>query len=364
MLLLEGAIAAPYAPSVTWDVTNCVDTLVVDPFVRLLELLWLLQSGGARNGDELAQRFGVGLRTIRRDIGRLRDAGFAVEATPGLYGGYRLGPGSRMPPLAVTDDEAIALAIALRGTSTATVAGVAATATSGVLAKLERLMPAELQRAVADLRETTISMLRTPPAPAEVGSLLVLAHACRDEIEVAFEYTRPGGQRRTRGVEPYRLVQTSHCWYLVGRDKSVADWRTFRVDRMIAVRLTEARFRRLDPPDPERLVTEGMSVNPYSHTATIEVPAPASEVLRFVPRSYGLVEMLDDTRSRVTIGFEHERWLVHFIADLPWNVQVLDPPSVRNALEELGHRLLAVSIVDPDQALGRQPDDDSATHPS
>src|SRR5688500_8484666 len=116
----------------------------MDSFSRLMELLSMLQAAPSRTGDELAERLGVTLRTLRRDVNRLRDAGFRIEASPGVHGGYRLAGGGRLLPLLLTDDEAVAVAIALRGTATATVAGLGDTATHDVLAKLEQLLPLRL----------------------------------------------------------------------------------------------------------------------------------------------------------------------------------------------------------------------------
>lgn len=315
--------------------------------MRLLNLLTLLQ-GNTQTGESLAASLGVTLRTLRRDIGRLREAGFAVDATPGVYGGYRLVGGSRMAPLVLSEEEALALAVALRGPSTATVEGLDGVALVDVLAKLERLMPVAGQRQVADLREATVSSLRTPPVPAKVGDLVLLARGCRECRLVEFGYSSVRAKDASpKSVEPYRLVQTSHCWYLVARDCAAAAWRTYRVDRMREITAMPRTFTRFDPPDAERLVTEGMAVAVYAHRATIEVPASAEEVLRVVPRSYGVVDPVDEARCRVTVGFEDQRWLLQFIANLPWDVTVVDPAWLRESLADLGRRLLAAHAVEP-----------------
>jgi len=64
---------------------------------RLLRLLWLLQSRRYWSGAELSERVEVDARTVRRDIDRLRELGYAVEASPGLGGGYQLKAGSSLP---------------------------------------------------------------------------------------------------------------------------------------------------------------------------------------------------------------------------------------------------------------------------
>jgi predicted DNA-binding transcriptional regulator YafY len=169
-----------------------------------------------------------------------------------------------------------------------------------------------------------------------------LARGSRECRVVEFAYIANGAQERSRKrVEPYRLVQTSHCWYLVARDREKAEWRTYRVDRMTEPTVTPHTFTRIDPPDAERLVTEGVAVAVYSRRATLEIPAPADEVLRAVPRSYGLVEPVDGSRCRVTVGFDDERWLVQFIANLPWDVAVVEPEGLRDSLAALGRRLVA-----------------------
>jgi predicted DNA-binding transcriptional regulator YafY len=319
----------------------------MDSFSRLMELLAILQTAPSRTGDELAENLGVTLRTLRRDINRLRDAGFGIEATPGVNGGYRLAAGSRLPPLVLTDDEAVAVAIALRGNAAATVAGLGDSATHDVLAKLEQLLPSRLRARVADFRETTVSMLRTPASPADAATLALLARACRERVRTRLTYASREGNTTCRDVEPYRLVQTSHCWYLAARDTSSGEWRTLRVDRVVEAQLVNAGFERHDPPDVQRLVTEAMAVAPYSRRARLRLPVPAADALDYVPRSYGLVEPVDEQSSELTIGYDHERWLVHFIADLPWDVQVIDPPSLQDALADVGRRLLAVKHATP-----------------
>jgi predicted DNA-binding transcriptional regulator YafY len=319
----------------------------MEAFVRMLDLVALLQ-GDMLTGETLAARLGVTLRTLRRDIGRLREAGFAVEATLGVYGGYRLASGSRLPPLVVSDDEALALTVALGGPSTATVEELAGVASKDLLAKLERLMPAALQQQVAALREVTVSSLRSPPAPASVAALVPLARSCRECRVVEFDYSASGSHEPSRKrVEPYRLVQTSHCWYLVARDREKAEWRTYRVDRMTEPTVTPSTFTRIDPPNAERLVTEGIAVAVYAQRAVLEIPASADDVLRAVPRSYGLVEPIDGSRCRVTVGFDDERWLVQLIANLPWDVAVVEPQWVRESVAALGRRLVAAHADDP-----------------
>lgn len=87
---------------------------MTDTPARLLNLLSLLQTPREWPGSELADRLDVSARTIRRDIDRLRDLGYPVEASRGSVGGYRLVAGAAMPPLLLDDEEAVAIAVGLR----------------------------------------------------------------------------------------------------------------------------------------------------------------------------------------------------------------------------------------------------------
>ena len=87
---------------------------MTDPTARALRLLSLLQTYKFWSGDELAAQLEVSPRTLRRDVDRLRELGYPVDATPGANGGYRLAAGAHLPPLLLDDDEAVAIAVGLR----------------------------------------------------------------------------------------------------------------------------------------------------------------------------------------------------------------------------------------------------------
>src|SRR3954469_12877786 len=108
---------------------------------RTLRLLSLLQARRHWAGEDLAGRLGVSVRTLRRDVDRLRDLGYPVEARPGVDGGYSLAPGASLPPLVLDDDEAVALAVGLQAAGQQPVAGMAESSVRA-LAKVVQVMPA------------------------------------------------------------------------------------------------------------------------------------------------------------------------------------------------------------------------------
>src|SRR3954465_2872665 len=160
---------------------------MVQTSARLLAMLSLLQMRREWSGQELADRLGVGPRTIRRDVDKLRTLGYPVNAAPGVAAGYRLGNGTRLPPLLLDDTEAVAVGVGLRAAAAASIAGIEETSVRA-LAKLEQVLPDRLRRRVNALGSATSAF--TFDAPAINGEVLAtIAGACRDTVRLRFSYT-------------------------------------------------------------------------------------------------------------------------------------------------------------------------------
>ena len=208
---------------------------------RALQLLNMLQAHRHWTGTELSRRLGVTERTVRRDIDRLRELGYRIESTPGVAGGYRLEAGSAVPPLLLTDEEAVTMAIGLRVAATQRlVHGPETTLTA--LAKLEQVLPAALRRRVNALA-AVVQPVGIGSAPTVSPDILgELALACRDHERLRFTYTSAAGETTIRRVEPHALSPAERNWYLLCWDLEREDWRTFRVDRLDAVQHTRVLF--------------------------------------------------------------------------------------------------------------------------
>lgn len=231
-----------------------------DTTSRALALLNLLQTHRHWPGSELADRLRVTERTVRRDIERLRELGYRIESAPGAAGGYRLEAGSAVPPLLLTDDEAVAMAIGLRvAASQRLVAGPETTLTA--LAKLETVLPAPLRRRVSALAESVQPVGIRAGAAVSSEVLGELALACRDHERVRFAYTAASGEVTRRRVEPHALAPAERHWYLLCWDLDRDDWRTFRVDRLDDVQHTRVLFtpRPLTPEQIEEFIVVARS---------------------------------------------------------------------------------------------------------
>ncbi|WP_432874476.1 helix-turn-helix transcriptional regulator [Kribbella sp. CA-245084] len=311
----------------------------MDTAARLLRLLSLLQSRPQWDGTELAARLDVTPRTVRRDVTRLRSLGYPVEAEAGIGGGYRLGPGGRLPPLLLEDEEAVAIAVGLRVATTTTVSGVEEAAVSA-LAKLHQVLPARLQEQVAAISAHTTQLPQGELPQVDGEVLVTLAAGCRHVEGIRFRYRTHDGSESERSVEPLQIVHTGRRWYLVARDRDRQAWRTFRVDRISEPALTGSRYRFEDPPDPVTLVAEGTGVAPWDIVARVRVQADAATVARLIPPSQGVVDPVDANTCEVRFAANDLGPLVSGVIRLYWPFEILEPPELRTAVHDHARRLL------------------------
>jgi predicted DNA-binding transcriptional regulator YafY len=311
---------------------------MADTPARLLRLLSLLQARGEWQGGELAERLEVDVRTVRRDVERLRRLGYPVRGTRGATGGYRLGAGAALPPLLLDDDEAVAVALGLRTAAGGTVADIEETSVRA-LAKLEQVLPAHLRRRVAALTAATVPMAGGGPT-VDPGLLTTVATACRDATRLRFSYrARDGDGAAPREVEPYRLAHTGRRWYLLAYDLDRGAWRTFRVDRIAARPAPEpgSRFapRPLPDDDVAAYVSRSISSSVYRYQARVLLHGPAEAVAAVVPPAAGLVEAVDAATCVLHVGGPVLEVMPVYIAQLGFEFEVLGPPELVEQVRRL-----------------------------
>lgn len=315
---------------------------MADTPARLLRMLTLLQARPSWTAPELAERLGVTDRTIRRDITRLRDLGYPVEAEPGPYGGYRLGRGGALPPLLLDDDEAVAVAVGLRLAADGSVAGTDDAAVSA-LAKLAQMLPARLSARVRAVHEATVELRGRAPDLVDADLLVALAQACRAGERVRLAYTDRDGRASERPADPLRLVRSGPRWYLVARDVERDAWRTFRVDRVTRASPTGRRVELGEPPDPVALVSRALAVGPYPLVARVRLPLGADAAAALVPRTVGTHTPDGPEATIVEVGGGDATGMVRYLAGLGVPVEVLAPAELRAALAAHGAALAAAN---------------------
>jgi len=216
---------------------------------RLLRLLSLLQRRQEWSGNDLATELDVTTRTLRRDIDRLRDLGYPVNARIGVGGGYQLGVGAEMPPLLLDDEETLAVAVGLQVGTAEPVIGIGEPALRA-LTKLRQVMPSRLQHRLDALQIEVVSGRRATSA-IDITVLTDVSTACHRRERLRFDYRTQGGTETRREVEPYTIVRAESRWYLLAWDLGREDWRSFRLDRMTPKVPTGPRF------SPRPLPAEG-----------------------------------------------------------------------------------------------------------
>lgn len=322
-----------------------------DPTARALQLLSLLQTHRSWRGDELARRLEVTERTVRRDVDRLRDLGYPVDATSGKYGGYRLATGAHVPPLVLDDDEAVAVAVGLRYAAEAAISGMEDTSLRA-LTKIEQLLPHRLRRRVSALHLSVTSMpWAVDDDIVDPEALSVLAAACRDRDDVQFDYRRGDGESSRRSVQPHQLVTAGRRWYLVAWDQGRGDWRTFRLDRLREPRRVGSQFmpREIPGGDAATFVAGSIGSIPRPFEADLAVDAAIAEldgVLRWVDH----VPVATEADSCVVrIRSEDLGRLAMTVARIALDarVVVLEPAELADAVGRLATHL-TVTAANPD----------------
>lgn len=306
---------------------------MLETSVRMLRLLSLLQSRPDWPGPELAERLGVTTRTVRNDIERLRVLGYQVRSSPGTAGGYRLGPGSALPPLLLDDEEAVAVAVSLNAAAGGTVTGIEETSLRA-LTKLRQLLPQRLRPRVDALASATVSVSGRGPT-VDAGTLTAIAAAVRDREGLRFDYEARDGTAGARAADPHRLVYTGYRWYLLAWDTVREDWRTFRADRIRLRTPNGPRFTPRDPPeDAAAHVVRGVGSAAWRHQARVRFDAPLERVAGALPPAAGVLH--DDGVFETGSDSLHD--LAVFLGRLDVPFTVLDPPELRELMHALAVR--------------------------
>ncbi len=306
------------------------------PTGRLLALLSLLQARRQWPGAVLAGRLEVTERTVRRDVGRLRALGYRVAAVKGPDGGYRLEPGSELPPLLFDEEQAVALAVALRLAADLD-DGVAAGA-ARALATVRQVLPSRVRHRVDAVAVTGLD--RGPHV--DPTALVAVSEAIRRCEVLRFDYgdVADGPARRT---EARHLVRRHSRWYVVGWDLDRDDWRTYRLDRMRLRTPHGPRFtpRTLPAPDVATFVaarfkgSTGEDAWPCRGSAVLRSPAHA--VAPFV--GDGEVEDLADGTCRIRLGAWSWPALAAALARFDADLEQVQPAELAAACRLLATRL-------------------------
>jgi predicted DNA-binding transcriptional regulator YafY len=310
------------------------------PTTRVLTILEMLQACASLSGAELAARLEVDRRTVRRYITMLQDLGIPIVATRGPYGGYRIRPGFKLPPLMLSNEEALAVTLSLIA---ARRQGIAADAVAieGALAKIERVLPESL-RGQLQAVQAVASFSSSPPKPQPHGEILMsLSTAAQQSRRVRLRY-QSRGEETTRDFDPYGVVFHWDRWYTVGWCHLRNGVRVFRLDRVLSAELEEGTFDRPLEFDSLQYVLETLATAPWGWSIEVLLEITLAEAQRRIPPGNALLEQ---TPSGVVLRAQVDRldWLACQLMTLGCSFVVRQPPELRAALRQLATQAAALA---------------------
>ncbi|UVI35392.1 WYL domain-containing protein [Brevibacterium spongiae] len=287
-------------------------------------------------------------RTVRSDIDALREIGYSIEGTRGSDGGYRLTPnGSTIPPLLLNTDEAVAVAVGLHSGLSCIIGGMEEIS-ARALAKLESILPDAVRTRVHNLAHFTVPLAENQPVPIVEPALIVtLIDHCHRHERLRFTYRSEASEATGRvedvhlEVEPYRLVNRLHRWYLLAYAPEVEEWRVFHAEHILPKSPSGPRFdpRPLPAEDIGDYVERRVPGSRWRHSAQAIVNAPAAEAAQSLAPAEATVEALADNRCLVTVGGQSIATMALCLARLDVDFTVVDNHELSEFLRRLSHRL-------------------------
>jgi predicted DNA-binding transcriptional regulator YafY len=259
------------------------------PTVRLLTMLELLQAHPRITGAALAERLEIDPRTVRRDIALLQEWGIPILGTRGRYGAYRLLPGFKLPPLMLTEEEAVALTLGLLAVRRTDLA-LYAPAVEGALAKVERVLPVALRRRVQAVQEAVVLHLAPPREVPAREAVVTLSTAVLEQRQVALRHRSAQGVETERPFDPYGLVYRAGRWYVVGYCHLRAAQRVFRLDRVQQASLRDEAFTRPVGFDPLATVLRSLAEQPGAWLVRVVLQTTIKQAQQLLPAGMATLE--------------------------------------------------------------------------
>jgi predicted DNA-binding transcriptional regulator YafY len=306
--------------------------MVYRPTARVLTVLELLQAHGRMTGTELARRLEVDIRTVRNYVETLQDLGIPVEAKLGRYGGYRLRPGYKLPPLLFTDDEAGALTLSLL---MAREYGLATTepAIEGALAKIERVLPASTRDRIQAMERTVVFESSAERAASPLAAVVALSAAVHSGHAVRLHYRSARGEVTERVFDPYGVVAHEGIWYTIGHCHLRQSQRLLRLDRILQIEGTSEAFPLPVPFDALAAVQRALAEVPRVWPVEVWLKTTLEEAQRATRLSMGHFAEADGgvlVRSEV----DDLPWMARLLAGLGIPFRIHHPPELRTVLRE------------------------------
>jgi len=306
---------------------------------RLTAILTQLQSKRVTRAQEIANRFGISLRTVYRDVRALEEAGVPVIGEAGQ--GYSLVEGYRLPPVMFTQEEAQAFVVAekifekLSDRSSGEHFHSAMLKVKSVLRSSEKDRIDQLSPLVAVFRNR--NQLKLKGKDEHLGLIL---DALSSKKLLEMNYTTFDEEKTSnRNVESVGVYYAFEQWYLIGWCRLRKDYRTFRLDRINRLRLLEETY----DPQPHPTLKEYIDqVRQADHLIQVilSVPFSTEKYLREQKYNQGFVmeKRLED-HVEMTFMTSHLEGFVRWAMMMADRVRIISPPEAQVRLRELTEKI-------------------------
>ncbi len=312
-----------------------------NPTLRLLTLLELLESSERVTGTTLASKLEVSLRSVQRYVAQLQDLGIPVESTRGVGGAYRLKPGFRLPPLMLTDDEALAVSLGLR-TLESLGLNAFAPATTSAMSKLKRVLPKNLAEHVSIMQEAVELEPSWWSVSLDPKWLMTVASAVQTRAPIVFAYRAFDGTQTTREVEPYSVLFHDGRWYMVGYCRLRLAVRSFRFDRMLELQVNHGHFVRPPDFDARAYLRKSLPFAPSKFLVEVWLDLPLEEARwRVMPHKMALEVEGDGTVLQCGTG--DLEWMAAVLLSLKCAITVRQPFALLKAFKVVAHQATVIA---------------------
>jgi predicted DNA-binding transcriptional regulator YafY len=307
------------------------------PVSRLLTALNLLQARPSITATELAERLEVNPRSVRRYIMMLQDLGIPVEAERGRYGGYRLRPGFKLPPLMWTEEEAVAVTLGLRAAELLGL-GKSQPGVVSALAKVERVLPLDIQEHVQAVQDMVALHLDTSSIQVMNAWVSILSTTAYRGQRAWITYQAKEGGQTERALDCYGLLYLRRHWYAIGYCHLRQAIRMFRLDRILRVELREEYFTRPHNFDVQTYALQAITTMPSRWLAEVLLETTLEQVRWAVPPTFATLEERTDGILLRAYDDDLEH-LARFLVNLGCPFLVIQPPELLEAMQRLGEKI-------------------------
>ena len=299
---------------------------------QLFEFVYILIDKKRVTAKEMAERFGVSIRTIYRWLEALSVSGVPVYSMKGRGGGIAISEKFAMDNTVLSEDERLAIVSSVKALeSLSGKRGAAITPERKAADKLSRLVTSDTDWLEVDFAPWS-------PEGAEVRNLFgILRDSILKKRQIAFDYFTSDGRSEKRVVHPWKLVFRGQSWYLLGWCTSRKAERFFKLTRMRNLVMTSK-----NASVSRNAVTSRSAQIPEYSAPLIKIKAKVTqEKISYLMDSFSCTEIKPQKNGFVNVTFTapDSPWLCEILLSFGAQIKILSPAKLKNKIVEMAGKI-------------------------